>query len=221
VKITVRLFGALTGRLRRPPEAPLEIPEGATVRDAVRALAGGRDPSGLGPFAIAVNGEIVRGDPSLSPGDELALLPPVSGGAPDGALTVDPLALGDAAAAVAGPDRGAVICFVGCVRRDETPDGVVEAIRYEAHERMAERAIAAIQEEAARRFGARLVIRHRLGLVPAGDASVVVAAAARHRAAAFEACRWAVEELKRTVPVWKQERTAGGGARWAEGTPLV
>jgi len=119
------------------------------------------------------------------------------------------------------PDCGALALFLG-TSRDHHEGRRVAGLAYEAYEPMALAALAAIEREAAQRFAiAACAIVHRLGEVPIGEASVAVVVAAGHRGAAFDACRWAMDELKRTVPIWKKERYAEGGEGWVEGTRLA
>jgi molybdopterin synthase catalytic subunit len=122
--------------------------------------------------------------------------------------------------AVTRPDCGAIALFVGTTR-DHHEGKKVETLSYEAYEPMALAALGAIEEEATRRFEIKICrIVHRLGEVPIIEASVMVAVAAAHREPAFEACRWAMNELKRTVPIWKKEHYAEGGESWVEGARL-
>jgi len=149
-------------------------------------------------------------DVPLQAGDRVALIPPVSGGAPRVGLTSLPLDAREVEALVAGPDRGGVVTFTGCVR-DHTGEHGVVRLEYEAYAEMAERVMDAIVGEAeALHPGARVAIRHRLGVLGVGELAVVIAASAPHRAAAFEACRFTIERLKADVPIFKKEvRTSG------------
>jgi molybdopterin synthase catalytic subunit len=123
-------------------------------------------------------------------------------------------------ASVARPDCGAVALFLGTTR-DHHDGRRVTRLAYEAYEPMALAALEALERDAPRRFAvAACAIVHRLGEVPISEVSVAVAVAAPHRGPAFDACRWAMEELKRSVPIWKQERYADGSAGWVEGSPL-
>jgi len=123
-------------------------------------------------------------------------------------------------AAAARPDRGAIVTFLGTTR-DHHEGRRVLRLEYEAYEPMALEALAAIERRALERFEvAACTIVHRLGEVPAAEASVVVVVAAAHRGPAFDACRWAMDELKRSVPIWKKEHFEGGGAEWVEGRKL-
>ncbi len=131
-------------------------------------------------------------------------------------LTREPLDAAALSASVAGEGLGGAAAFIGTVRRS-AEDGDVVGIEYSAYEAMAEAEFARILAEAAQRWAtARVVVRHRLGRVPTGEASVVVVAAAPHRAEAFAACRFVIDETKRRVPIWKKEHLATGQARWVE-----
>ena len=123
-------------------------------------------------------------------------------------------------AAAARPDCGAIASFLGTTR-DHHQGRRVLRLEYEAYEPMALEALARIEREAIEKHGvASCVIVHRLGEVPAAEASVAVVVAAAHRGPAFDACRWAMDELKRSVPIWKKEHFAGGDAAWVEGKTL-
>ena len=128
-------------------------------------------------------------------------------------LTRQPIDVAALVGDVADPEHGGIATFLGTTRRE----GAVRpfaAIEYTAYDALAEREIAAIVREAADRFGARLAIRHRTGIVPVGEASVGIAAGAPHRDAAFSACRYAIDELKLRVPIWKQAHFADGTVAW-------
>ncbi|MBL6750864.1 MAG: molybdenum cofactor biosynthesis protein MoaE [Nevskia sp.] len=117
------------------------------------------------------------------------------------------------------PDCGGTAAFVGTVRNEH--DGrAVTGIRYHAYAPLAERRLEQVEQEAQRRFGVRVRVAHAFGELVVGDASVVVVAQAGHRAEAFDACRWAIDTIKQSVPIWKEERYAGGEARFLEGTPI-
>jgi molybdopterin synthase catalytic subunit len=126
---------------------------------------------------------------------------------------LDPAAL---LAAVAHPDHGGTASFVGTTRREGGVREVVE-LRYEAYEELARAEMAAVAAEARARFGALVAVAHRVGPVAVGEASVAVAASAGHRPAAFAACRYVIDELKRRVPIWKQAVHADGEASWMDG----
>jgi len=124
-------------------------------------------------------------------------------------------------AAASDPACGALAVFLGTTR-DRHDGRRVMSLAYEAYEPMALEALGALEGEAARRFAvASCRIVHRLGVVPPTEASVAVVVAAAHRAPALEACRWAIDELKRAIPIWKKERYADGGEAWVEGHPLA
>ena len=212
-------------------ETEMELPDGADVA-RLRALLEERHPE-LGPLwgrlAVAVDGEIAGPRTPLSEGAEVALLPPVSGGAPAGpalaerraALTDEPIDAAAVTAAVSAPSRGAVLLFLGTVRGSRSGRPVV-GLTYSAYRPMAEERLARIVAELeAAEEDLGLAIAHRLGDVPVGEASVAIAAASPHRAAAYEASRLALERLKREVPVWKRERYGDGGAEWREEEALA
>lgn len=211
-------------------EREIELPDGADVA-ALRAELVRRHPE-LGALwsrlAVAVDGEIAGPAEPIPDGAEVALLPPVSGGsataaeAPatperlQAALTDGAIDPGAVLAAVTSPTRGAVLLFLGTVRKHHR-GRPVERLAYSAYRSMAEERLLRIVreiEEAGDDLG--LAIVHRLGEVPAGEASVAIAAASPHRAAAYEASRRALERLKKEVPIWKKERYADGEEAWRE-----
>lgn len=207
-------------------ELAVELPAGSRVAD-LRRLLEGRAPKLARHWprlAVAVDGELASGETPLADGVEVALLPPVSGGAPGSekaALTEEPLDVAAVTAAVAAPSRGAVLVFLGTVR-DHHEGRRVEKLTYTAYRPMAERRLAAIVDDLEAASGAlRAAIVHRLGEVGAGEPSVVIAVASPHRAEAYEASRRALERLKAEVPIWKREYYAGGEAVWREEEPLV
>jgi len=135
-------------------------------------------------------------------------------------LTVLPLDVVGLTSQAARDDCGAVVVFLGTTRDHHAGRRVIE-LAYEAYPRMAEPALAKLEQQALARFAiASCGVMHRLGVVPVREASVVVVVQAEHRAAAFEAAQWVMDELKRTVPIWKRERYADGDAAWVEGKPL-
>jgi len=216
--IRVRLFGAAREAVgARELELPLEA--GVRVAQVKAAL---RAHPGLAALcaraAISVNHAVAGDDVLVGSGDELALLPPVSGGSARCTLSETPLDVAAVVARVAGPDTGGLVTFTGAVR-DHARGRSVEKIEYEAYPAMAEREMEAIASEAAERFGgARVAIAHRTGLLAVGELAVVIVAATPHRAEAFEACRYAIEELKRRVPIWKKEFASDGGT-WVDDRP--
>ncbi len=171
-------------------------------------------------LAVARNQEYVQRREPLEEDDEIALLPPVSGGAePDRIkLTALPLTPEAAASLKAGPD-GAVVTFDGIVR-NHTRGRETRYLVYEAYEAMALGQMRALVAEALSRFPVRdALLHHRLGRLEIGETSVLIAVASAHRGPAFEACRWLIDSLKQTVPIWKQEFFADG-AVWADGEPF-
>jgi molybdopterin synthase catalytic subunit len=211
-------------------EVELEVPEGSRVEDLQRILEEAHpELAPLWPrLAIAVGEEIARPSTELADGDEVALLPPVSGGRPAEALdtaeraaplaelTDAPIDVARVTGAVSGPTRGAVLLFLGTVR-DSHRGRRVEHLDYSAYRSMAEarlRRIVTDLETSADDL--RVAIVHRLGHVPASEPSVAIACASPHRAAAYDASRTALERLKKEVPIWKKEHYAEGDAVWRE-----
>ena len=216
--IRVKFF-ALARDLAGAAETTVAVAEGATVGqvwdEVIRrhpGLARYRDE-----FLLAVNRRFAPPDRVLDPGDELAVIPPVSGGAGDGTTTVRvaaaPLEAQEAVDAVRHPEAGAVVLFVGTVR-GWTEGTRTLAIDYEAYPRMAEDYLAAIAEEIRQKWNVRgIYIAHREGRLRPGEDSVVIAVSAPHRSDAFDACRHAIDRIKETVPIWKKEITTEG-SRW-------
>ena len=218
MRVLVRLFASYreaagVGRIE------LELPPGATVKDAIfrvvkdhPLIAEGRQ------VVIARNHEYVTPDEPLADGDEVALIPPVSGGAMAVApivVSASPLSVDDALAAVRESSFGGIVVFLGTVR-DRSRGKRVTHLEYEAYAEMAEtkmREIALRLE--AEHAPLRLVMHHRVGDLAIGDIAVIVAAGAPHRDAAFTAARAAIDELKTIVPIWKKEHSADG-AVWIE-----
>jgi molybdopterin synthase catalytic subunit len=205
MRVTILYFAAARERAGLASEA-LELPEGATAAQAL-AAACDRHPA-LQAVAtklrLAVDEDFAQPGRKLTEGCQVALIPPVSGGAGVHALTADPLSAEAPLRAVEGTDCGAVVSFVGTVRSTNHGKAVVR-LEYEAYEGMALRVFDHIAAQARERWGARLAIHHRVGVLAPGTLSVVIAAAAPHRADAFEACRHAIEALKKDAPIWKRE----------------
>jgi molybdopterin synthase catalytic subunit len=153
---------------------------------------------------IAVDEDFVEDDAPLRDGAEVALVPPVAGGAPCFRVTEAPLSLDEVVAAVAGPGRGGVVTFTGTVR-DDTKGKRVLRLEYEAYGAMAERKLAQIGAEVGAAHGCAVAVVHRVGTLQPGEAAVVIACAAPHRTPAFRACEAVIERLKQEVPIWKRE----------------
>ena len=202
--VTVRLFAGLRERAGFGSRQ-LELGAGARVADVWGALELGDEPAGL---LYAVNKAYAAADVTLGEGDEVALIPPVSGGA--FRLTDEPLSLDAAVAEVRVDEAGAVATFTGTVRNRSRGRDVV-SLEYEAYEGMAEQTMAELAAELAARYDlCEIAIHHRVGRVEIGEASVVIAVSAPHRADALAACKDAIDTLKQTVPVWKKEVFEGG-----------
>lgn len=236
--VRVRLF-AIQRELAGAREVPLDLAAGATVEDAWTAIVG-RFPvlaPGRASLRFARNGDYAEPGTALDDGDEVAFIPPVSGGSAEAdaghrarrilELHEAPFPatiLADLEARLATDEDGALVGFVGRTRvtpgtpapGQETEAArhagrAVESLEYEAHDSMAVRVLATIADEIAERFGVdRLAIVHRTGAVPLGDASIVVVAVAAHRDAAFRAARYAIDETKARAPIWKAEQFADG-----------
>lgn len=190
----------------------LTLPGGATVADAIAALleAAPSLPRDFRPHLIAVNEEFANPAYPLSDGDDVALYPPVSGGAADALVGTDELDAREAADAVRRSFNGAVVTFEGTTRDNTAGRGVLR-LEYEADERTAERVIGQILVETMARFGVpAMTARHRVGRLEIGDVSLVVAAGAPHRAEAYLAGLYVVDRIKHIVPVWKKEHFADG-----------
>ena len=201
----------------------VDLPEGTDL-ERLRELLSGDYPD-LVPIwdrlAVAIDGELVGRDAPLHEGAEVALLPPVSGGSPARARIVhDPIDLATLAREAISPDCGATVVFLGTVRNHHR-DREVMRLTYEAYEPMAEAALEriALDLESATE-GLQVHIVHRLGTLSVGECSVLIAAVAPHREAAYEASRTALERLKREAPIWKREWYSDGEAAWREEEPL-
>lgn len=202
--VRVRLFAALRERAGSG-SVDVELPEGAVLGDVWPVLGLGEEPDGL---LYAVNRAYAEPATRLAPGDEVAVIPPVSGG--DCTLSDDPLSLEEAVAQVRSDEAGAVATFVGTTR-DRSRGRDVLYLEYEAYEGMAEAVMADLVDRLKERHDlCEVAIHHRVGRVDIGGTSVVIAVSAPHRAAALAACREAIDELKVTVPLWKKEVYEGG-----------
>ena len=212
MRVNVRLFAVL--RERAGSESlEIDLDEGATVADAVRALA---PVAGEMPFRMAVNREYANDSTPIAEGDELAAIPPVSGGASEATrvirarVSTEPLDLDALSRSVGDPAAGAIVTFQGVTRE-------VDSLSYEAYAEMAEPRIEAILRDCAERHGLRAIAaEHRIGEVPLGEPSVIVAASAAHRAEAFAGARAVIDRVKAEAPIWKVEVDAAG-VRTVEG----
>jgi molybdopterin converting factor subunit 1 len=214
VRVAVRLFAGLRERAGSE-RLEVELPDGASVSDLLAAMAA--TPVGAlapGQCVVAVNREYAGPDAPISAGDEVALVPPVSGGEDVVRLvrvTGGPLDLAALAAAVRDPRAGAVVCFEGVTRE-------VPRLEYEAYAEMAAQRLQAIAADEAARHGlCAVAVEHRTGTVALGEPSVIVAASAPHRGEAFAGARAVIDRVKAEAPIWKVEVTADGERR-VEGT---
>jgi molybdopterin synthase catalytic subunit/molybdopterin converting factor small subunit len=233
VQVRVISFGILKDWMG-PSARTVELPEGASVGELLGRLGQGVPPDALKGIAVSVNSEYATAGQVLKESDEVGLLPPVSGGCAEAAqlasgaaekaneftaLTREPF---DAPALIAAAKRaqdGAVVVFDGIVR-DNSRGRRTLHLDYEAYEDMAAKQLRSLASEARSRFGVRHVtIVHRLGRLQIGETSVLIIVASAHRAQAFDACRWVIDTLKKTVPIWKKE-TFADGAVWAAGEPF-
>lgn len=236
MRVRVLFFGILKDMVEKPADV-IDLPDGASVRD-VLAWYESRIPrlkEALPSLAFAVNQQYAGPDTKLKVDDEIAVLPPVSGGAPDGAAETPPrqpagrrrYALivretidtsGTLACLKCGED-GAALVFEGVVR-NQTRGRRTLFLDYEAYEEMALEQMDSLAAQAVQQFEIRdVAIVHRLGRLEIGETSVLIAVASAHRAAAFDACRWLIDTLKRTVPIWKKEHFEDGVV-WADGEPF-
>jgi MoaE-MoaD fusion protein len=216
VNVRVRLFAALRERAGSG-SVEIELPDDSRVGDVWGALDLGDEPPGI---LFAVNRAYAERTESLSAGDEVALIPPVSGGAGGNAsgseplsrfrLVEEPLSLEAAVDEVRGDEAGAIATFTGTVRNRSRGRDVLH-LEYEAYEGMAEEVMAELAARLTERHRLSGVsILHRVGRVDIGEASVVIAVSAPHRAEALAACKEAIDELKVSVPLWKKEVYEGG-----------
>jgi molybdopterin converting factor subunit 1 len=214
MRIRVLYFAVVRERLGREHEE-FDLPAGATVAGLLEELERRYDAvAGLRRhLQVARNQEIARPETVLEEGDEIALIPPVSGGAALVGLREEPLDLGEVARAVAHEGAGGIVTFTGVVRRQSRGRNV-ERLEYEAYRAMAEERLLAIATEIERAVpGTRVAILHRVGTLRVGDVAVILAASAPHREEAFAAARECIERLKKEVPIWKKE-VGEDGEEW-------
>jgi molybdopterin synthase catalytic subunit len=213
MNVRVLYFAVVRERLGRDAEE-LELAGGATADDAWRELVR-RHPELASLRAVvklAVNEEFAGGDRALADGDVIAIIPPVAGGSGCFRVSEEALSLDEVVRAVTAHEQGGVVTFTGVVRSQSRGKRIVR-LEYEAYRTMAERKLEEIGEACAQEFGARVAIVHRVGKLAVGELAVVIAASAPHRAAAFDACRAAIDRLKESVPIWKKE-IAEDGEEW-------
>jgi len=234
MRVQVLSFGSLREMLA--PELQVELSTPATAGDLWRSLR--EQYPGLaayeGSVAIAVNESFATLSTTLNPGDRIALLPPVSGGSEQASsesqdslpmlsehcrLQREPIDSAAMLAQIKAGEDGAACLFDGIVR-NHTRNRATLYLEYDSYPEMALAQMEKLAEEALGKFAVREVrIAHRVGRLEIGESSIVIVVASAHRAAAFEACRWIIDTLKRTVPIWKKEFFADG-ACWADGEPF-
>lgn len=224
IQITLRCFASVRETLGTD-EMKLEVAAGTSI-DGLRKKLGEKHPALLRlPVAFAINRDYARADSQLSDGDEVAFIPPISGGSGSQDLyrfdivqdEIDPRAMEKECRTDAD---GAVVTFSGTTR-NHNEGAEVLSLSYETYTEMAQRVMCGLFEEAIKRFPiTRARVVHRLGEVPVGEASVVVVVASAHRGPAFDACRFLMDRLKNEVPIWKREKLKDGdGERWIGDLP--
>ncbi len=234
IHVRVLAFGALKDALGTDA-AEVALPEGATVSELVAHLSLNYPHAMLRGIAVSVNAEYATATQVLRQGDEVGLLPPVSGGGTSRAanacegvepgpglaayLTREPIDAGKLVSEAKQGADGAVVVFDGIVRNNSRGRRTLH-LDYEAYEEMALSQMHELAQKARTNFAVRHVtIIHRLGRLEVGETSVLIVVASAHRAQAFDACRWLIDTLKTTVPIWKKE-TFVDGAVWAAGEPF-
>jgi molybdopterin converting factor subunit 1 len=220
MRVRVLFFGGLKDLVGKSSDL-LDLPEGALVRDVLAHYLAEvpRMKESLASLAVAVNQEYAGAETGLKSGDEVALLPPVSGGSGSASIVRDPIDTLGVLQRIKRGEDGAAVVFEGVVR-NQTRGRRTLYLDYEAYEEMALRQMEGLAEQALKQFQVRdVAVVHRLGRLEIGETSVLIVVASAHRAAAFEACRWLIDTLKRTVPIWKKEYFEDG-AVWADGEPF-
>jgi molybdopterin synthase catalytic subunit/molybdopterin converting factor small subunit len=231
IQVQVLPFGVLKDWLGAQA-ATVEVREGATVAELLAQLSAEHGGMQLRGIAVSVNAEYAQVGQVLRAGDEVGLLPPVSGGSgemgagakdanPGGSVRLTRESIDGArwAAEAKRGEDGAVVVFDGIVRNNTRGRKTLH-LDYEAYEEMALKQMEALAVEARAKFGVREVkIVHRLGRLQVGETSVLIVVASAHRGQAFDACRWVIDTLKKTVPIWKKE-TFEDGVVWADGEPF-
>jgi len=217
--VRVLLFAALREAVGEK-SLELELRDSATLADLLAELEARHAALARyrGRLLVARNEERTPLGARLADGDEVALLPPVSGGAERAWVDAAPLSLDALLREVTGPEMGGVVTFTGVVRNRARGEAI-DHLEYEAYAPMAEKELRKIVDAVHERWPhVRIALSHRVGRLAVGDAAVMIAAAAPHRAEAFEACRFAIDKLKASVPIWKKE-FAASGSYWVEENP--
>jgi molybdopterin synthase catalytic subunit len=227
MRVRILFFGVLKEIIGGSADT-LELPEDSSVADVLAHYEAEipRLKESLPSLALAVNREYAGPGTKLKENDEVALLPPVSGGAEQtggrpryAAIVRDPIDTERTLASLKCPEDGAAVVFEGVVR-NQTRGRKTLCLDYEAYEEMALRELESLAAHALRQFQIRdVALVHRLGRLQIGETSVLIVVVSAHRAAAFDACRWLIDTLKRTVPIWKKEYFEDG-AVWADGEPF-
>lgn len=220
MQIRVLFFGVLKDLSGRPVDV-LELPDNSSLADLL-AHYGRTTPQLAAHFsgiALSINQEFAAPSEILHPGDEVGLLPPVSGGSARCAIVREPIDTASIANSRKRPEDGATAIFEGIVR-NHTRGRQTLYLDYEAYEAMALKQMEELAAQALVDFKVRdIALVHRLGRLDIGETSVLIVVASAHRGAAFDACRWLIDTLKRTVPIWKKEHFVDG-AVWADGEPF-
>ena len=223
MRVRVLFFGMLRDLVGKSSDV-IDVREGASIRDVLDEYQARipRLKDSLPSLALAINQHYASPDSKVHHGDEIALLPPVSGGAGDEVfvrLVRERIVPHDIVPPMERPEDGAIVIFDGIVR-NHSRNRKTLYLDYDAYEAMALAKLEELANEARRRFAIRNVaLVHRLGRLEIGETSVLIAVFSAHRAAAFDACRWLIDTLKRTVPIWKKEHFQDG-AVWADGEPF-
>jgi molybdopterin converting factor subunit 1 len=236
MRVRVLFFGMLKDMVGKAEDS-IDVRDGASVRDVLSHYESQipRLKESLPSVALAVNQQYAEAGTTLRPGDEVALLPPVSGGSPESAgktparrptagrryacIVREAIDTQRTVTTLKRGEDGAALVFEGVVR-DQTRGRKTLYLDYEAYEEMALQEMESLAAKALEQFQIRdVALVHRLGRLQIGEISVLIVVVSAHRAAAFEACRWLIDTLKRTVPIWKKEHFADG-AVWADGEPF-
>lgn len=220
MQVRVLFFGILKDVVGLATDS-IDLRENSTLRDVVehyqQRFPKLRELSSS--IAMAVNSEYAGLDTQLRAGDEVGLLPPVSGGVPRASIVRTKILTEEVLSRIKRPEDGAAVVFEGVVR-DNTRGRRTLYLDYEAYEEMAGKQLEGLAEQGVKRFSVRdIAIVHRLGRLEVGETSVLIIVASAHRGPAFDACRWLIDTLKRTVPIWKKEYFEDG-AVWADGEPF-